>query len=185
VPLQGIISIAYQKDPQHTVTECELPAGKFDFIAKLAEPHQPYNPADEKWAGEFQKVIARQFGVTGRFEMREADVLVLKPVGEETNNFKLSHIMPNGVAIRPKPGSYEFFRQPLSTLVHPLEGRFKLPVVDKTGLKEKYDYAVRWDETDRQHPNNEGLKQALRNQLGLELVPSREPIEMLVVEKVK
>ena len=31
----------------------------------------------------------------------------------------------------------------------------------------------------------EALKEALLDQLGLELVPSREPIEMLVVEKVK
>jgi len=29
------------------------------------------------------------------------------------------------------------------------------------------------------------LQQALLEQLGLELVPSREPIEMLMVEKVK
>jgi hypothetical protein len=29
------------------------------------------------------------------------------------------------------------------------------------------------------------LKQALLDQIGLELVPGREPVEMLVVEKVK
>ena len=31
----------------------------------------------------------------------------------------------------------------------------------------------------------EDFRPALLNQLGLELVPSREPVEMLVVEKVK
>jgi hypothetical protein len=29
------------------------------------------------------------------------------------------------------------------------------------------------------------MKRAFRNQLGLDIVPSREPVEMLVVERVK
>ena len=48
-----------------------------------------------------------------------------------------------------------------------------------------FDMNVKWDDTDKANRNVDGLKQALLDQLGLELVPSREPIEMLVVEKVK
>jgi uncharacterized protein (TIGR03435 family) len=66
-----------------------------------------------------------------------------------------------------------------------LESRFGLPVVDRTSLNKSYDFSLKWDEKDRYHLNSDGLQQALLNQLGLELVPSREPIEMLVVEKVK
>ena len=35
------------------------------------------------------------------------------------------------------------------------------------------------------HPNHEGMEQVLLDRLGLELVPTNMPIEMLVVEKVK
>jgi uncharacterized protein (TIGR03435 family) len=73
-----------------------------------------------------------------------------------------------------------------------LEEQFRIPVVDETGLTNRYDFNVTWDEYGKKvgnqypnYPNLEGLKQALADQLGLELVPSREPIEMLVVEKVK
>jgi uncharacterized protein (TIGR03435 family) len=38
-------------------------------------------------------------------------------------------------------------------------------------------------EAEREH--NETLKKAMLDQLGLELVPSHEPVEMLVVEKVQ
>ena len=66
-----------------------------------------------------------------------------------------------------------------------LEKRFDLPIVNQTGFNNYYDYAIKWDEPDPKKPNSEGLKKALLEQLGLELVPAREPIEMLVIEKVK
>jgi hypothetical protein len=45
---------------------------------------------------------------------------------------------------------------------------------------------MKWDGTGRFYFSNpDGLKQAVLDQLGLDLVPSREPTEMLVVEKAK
>jgi uncharacterized protein (TIGR03435 family) len=41
------------------------------------------------------------------------------------------------------------------------------------------------DDMDSQHPNFDGLKQVLSEQLGLELVPTNMRIEMLVVEKAE
>jgi uncharacterized protein (TIGR03435 family) len=63
-----------------------------------------------------------------------------------------------------------------------LEGLLQIPVINQTGVANKFDIDLKWNPND---PQNNSLKQALLGQLGLELVPSREPIEMLVVEKVK
>jgi hypothetical protein len=52
------------------------------------------------------------------------------------------------------------------------------PVVDQTGLTGNYDFT-----TGPFGP--EEINHAFLDQLGLELVPGREPIEMLVVEKAK
>jgi uncharacterized protein (TIGR03435 family) len=60
-----------------------------------------------------------------------------------------------------------------------------MPVVDQTGLTQNFDIDLTWNEQGGQDSNHEALKQALLNQLGLELVPDSQPIEMLVVEKVK
>ena len=186
-PLQTVIQAAYQTDKLRTVVADDLPAGRYDFFAKLVPPQEPHKnmPADTNWAGALQKEISRRFGVVGRMESRETDVMILKPSSKGARAFKVSHQMLNGIAGKPTPGNYSFFMQPVSSLTSLLENRFQIPTLDRTGLTEKYDYSLKWDEPDFRQPNLEGLKQALNDQLGLELVPSREPIEMLVVEKAK
>jgi uncharacterized protein (TIGR03435 family) len=57
--------------------------------------------------------------------------------------------------------------------------------VDQTGLTQHFHIDLRWDERGRGDPEHNALKQALLEQLGLELVPSSEPVEMLVVERAK
>lgn len=58
------------------------------------------------------------------------------------------------------------------------------PVIDQTKVNERFDMELKWDDSGWPRSRNpEALKQALLNQLGLELVPSREPGERLVVEK--
>jgi uncharacterized protein (TIGR03435 family) len=66
-----------------------------------------------------------------------------------------------------------------------LENYFKVPVVDQTGLTNRFDIFLTWDQSDRRHFNVQGLKQALLDQLGLELVPTNLPVKMLVVENMK
>jgi len=59
-----------------------------------------------------------------------------------------------------------------------------VPVIDRTGLTGNFSFDLDCAETDLQNRNWDKVNEAL-DQLGLELVPSREPIEMLVVEKAK
>jgi uncharacterized protein (TIGR03435 family) len=58
------------------------------------------------------------------------------------------------------------------------------PVIDQTGLAQSFSLDLQWKESGADDTNHDALKQALLDQLGLELVPSRAPVEMLVVEKV-
>jgi uncharacterized protein (TIGR03435 family) len=108
--------------------------------------------------------------------------------------------MPNGQAMIPiiqsnsdslKMG-YSYHEQPVSTLTSLLEQHLQIPIIDETGLTQEYDYSFVWNQSypankqiKLELPNYEVLKQALVDQLGLELVPTNMPIEMLVVEKVK
>jgi uncharacterized protein (TIGR03435 family) len=94
--------------------------------------------------------------------------------------------MPDGRAMEVRlSGGCSFYEQPVEVLISFLQQRFQVPVVDQTGLKQEYDFSLAWDEPDPKHPNLDGLKQALHDQLGLELVLTNLPIEMLVVEKSK
>ena len=179
--VEEIIHFAYEKDQLRTVIACELPTGRYDYFAKLPDSPIP----SMRWATALQKEIARKFGVTGHLETRETDVFILKPDVAGVRGFKISHSMPNGRAMIPESGGSSFFEQPVTILAINLEQYVKSPIVDQTGLAERYDFTLKWDETGAKQPNLEGLKQALRDQLGLELVPAREPVEILIVEKVK
>jgi uncharacterized protein (TIGR03435 family) len=187
-PLKEIIQIAYRQDQLHTVVNADLPTNRYDFIAKLVAPMESRKimPQNKNWATELQKEITKKFGLAGRLEMRETRVLALQPGSTGTHGFKVSHSMPDGRAMEVRlSGGCSFYEQPVEVLISFLQQRFQVPVVDQTGLKQEYDFSLAWDEPDPKHPNLDGLKQALHDQLGLELVLTNLPIEMLVVEKSK
>jgi uncharacterized protein (TIGR03435 family) len=176
---EGIISTAYGQSDERTIFLAKVPSGQFDYIANL--------PSGNEVA--LKKEIKRKFGLVGTRETRDTDVLLLKIRNSNATGLKSAdprRLEPHsGSSSRSGAGYITFRSQLLSSLAWSLEYRFKTPVIDQTGLTNLYDIDLNWDETDYRHPNLNNLKQALLDQLGLELVPSREPIEMLVVEKAK
>ena len=184
-PIQEIVQAAYRKSKYRTFVATDFSDAKYDFIANLPNGHGSGKALQEE--------LKRKLNVIGRLEQRETDVLLLKIANSHVDGFKPSGSLRQGApqakgmrtAMISGLGQYTGFEQPVSVLAFFLESRFGLPVVDRTGLNKSYDFSLKWDEKDRYHLNSDGLQQALLNQLGLELVPSREPIEMLVVEKVK
>ena len=74
-------------------------------------------------------------------------------------------------------------------LAEQLENCVKIPVINQTGLTNNFDFEIKWNNGQLigapDYPNLDTLKQALADQISLELVPTNMPIEMLVVEKVK
>jgi len=72
--------------------------------------------------------------------------------------------------------------QELNGFFGDIESRVGLPVINETGLKGRYDVELQW----RPQPGEsekDAYKRALSEQLGLELIPSRQPIKMLIVDK--
>jgi uncharacterized protein (TIGR03435 family) len=84
----------------------------------------------------------------------------------------------------------------LGHLASQLESVLGIPVLDQTDLKSFYDVSLSWDwqplaaaagqgAEKRMELDRKLIEQALLSQLGLKLFPSREPVEMLVVESAK
>jgi uncharacterized protein (TIGR03435 family) len=174
-----ILRVAYAWRPGRIVFRDPHPDERFDFCSTL-----PKNSGLK-----LQAEIKKQFGLVAHPETRDTDVLLLKVR------------RPNAPGLQPpKSGhdDYQAFQHyhcdnaPLSSdsgyypgIARFLEGYFGKPVVDQTGLTQNFQIDLKWNERFGGDPNHDSLKQALLDQLGLELVPSREPIEMLVVEKAK
>jgi uncharacterized protein (TIGR03435 family) len=79
----------------------------------------------------------------------------------------------------------------MNELGETLAGQFGHPVVDKTGLKGKYDFTVHYHDTrlsdrtaDDQDPTPP-LDMAIQDQLRLKLEPSKGPIQLLVIDHIE
>ena len=77
-----------------------------------------------------------------------------------------------------------------------LTARVERPVVDKTGLTDRFDFMLTFTPDQRPlpqsppglppiDPDGPGLFTALQEQLGLKLVPSRGPVDVLVIDSVE
>jgi len=129
---------------------------------------------------KLQQAIGRTTGFAALKETRQTDILVLKV---KDPALLALHVSKKGTKMNHKysEGMQASFNQPISDTAHFLETAFHKPVLVQGRLSEHYDFTFQWQDPQQKEA---ALTQELE-QGGLELVPSYEPIEMLVVEKVK
>jgi uncharacterized protein (TIGR03435 family) len=79
----------------------------------------------------------------------------------------------------------------MNDLAETLARQFSRPVVDKTGLKGKYDFTLHYHDArlsdrsaDDQDPTPP-LDMAIQDQLGLKLEPAKGPIQLLVIDHIE
>jgi uncharacterized protein (TIGR03435 family) len=170
----GLIGAAYgEYTGARTVYLTKLPQKKYDFIANLPSG-----------SGEaLQREIEKQFGVVARYETIETNVLFLRVNTSTAPGLRPTTTRYNSSSSQ-NWGEYHVVNMRLAfSFDNFLEGEFGIPVIDQTGLNKSYDINLKWkDKGDQQHNN---LKQALNDQLGLELVPGGAPVKMLFVEKAQ
>ena len=172
--INTLLGAAYQVSRYRIFFSTTPPAGNYDFIANLPDGNSE----------ALQREIVKQFNLTARKETRETDVLVL------TRKYR------NAPGLKPNPtksadsnneygaGYWRGSNLSSGNIAGRLEKFFKIPVINRTDLAGRFNVDLKWDEQVAGQ-NPDAFKQALLDQLGLELAPGRESIEMLVVEKTK
>jgi RNA polymerase sigma factor (sigma-70 family) len=170
-----VFSLRWNMETRAILETNDWPQGRYDFNSDL--------PAGSAQALEQES--KKTLGIVGIQEKRETDVLLLELKKLNAPGLKPPTHPPHLPSMPEMPGQYILPDQTISTtLVMLLESYFILPVIDQTGLTNRYDINLTWNQSDYKRSNPDGLKQALLDQLGLELVLTNMPIEMLVVEKV-
>ncbi|HXJ58620.1 MAG TPA: TIGR03435 family protein [Verrucomicrobiae bacterium] len=170
--IEAILLMAYgETSPSRMFSAAQLPKGKYDFIANLPE----------KSHEGLQQELKRKFGLSGSRQTRETDVLRLTVKNPGANGLRPSRSQNGSTTYN--AGQFSCVNQPLSSLTSTLENQLNIPVVDATGLTGRFDIDLMWDRTDFQEPMPETLKQALLEELGLELTPAKERIDILVVQQ--
>jgi uncharacterized protein (TIGR03435 family) len=141
-----------------------IPEGTYDFISNV--------PKNQKEA--LQQEITKEFGLAGRLEWIETNVLLMIVRNPNATGLKRSVSAP--AESSRTNGILSFSNFPTTNLPVLLEDlRPGTPVVDRTGLTGYFD--LKWD---RKH---DSLEKAVLEQLGLELVPGQDRVEFLVIDK--
>jgi uncharacterized protein (TIGR03435 family) len=173
-PVVDIVSIAYGCSRGRIIFSEGEPRERYDFVATL--PHGN--------GKALQQEIKKTLGLVAHKETRAMDVLALKVRDPNNSGVKPYDDQGTPKAFYDIRGHIICTGQSLATLADRMEIFLRVPVIDETGLTANYNLDLKWNEDSQQNSNHDLLKQALTDQLGLELVPTNMPIEMLVVEKV-
>ncbi len=166
--------IAYRFKPGRVLFPGGPPQAEYDFISTLAE-------GNEK---ALKQELENKLGFIGRIERRDVDVLALRVRNPAAGGLKPPIIGREDESWWTK-GNYHCSNQNLSSLAAALESYLKQPVLDETGLREHYQMELKWKEQGDADLNRDEIMKSLEDQLGLELVPGHQTIEMLVMEKAK
>lgn len=137
-----------------------------------------------------QGLLADRFRLKLHREMKDLPVYGLV-VGKNGPKFKASDPdEKSSVSVTQGPVSRMVFsNKPISELVRLLNlGLADRPVVDKTGLKASYDFALEFSRGstngDAADPTGISIFTAVQEQLGLKLDPAKDPMEVFVVDHV-
>jgi len=172
---EDLLGDAYGFSAARMVFNTELPETNFDFI--MTPPYEPFKP--------LQGEIKKQLGLTAHPEMREVDVLQLRC--KVANHPGIKPGDDGNMGMSGGMGEIKIVNQPLTYVAAYLQGYFRIPITDHTQVSGRHNLTLKWAWNGKLSETEERnrIRQALLDQLGLELVPAREQIEMPMVEKVK
>jgi uncharacterized protein (TIGR03435 family) len=175
--LNEILSTVYPYSGFRIVSNSPLPEGRFDFVAKTPDR------SDETRNALLRQAIQTTFGITTAVETREMDLFVLTL--KRTNAPGLVRAVTKAPSFSAGPGQIAGVNISIDELRKGLEGCLGKPVVNETGLNDRFDFDLRWAKGDPNTSNPDALIHAVQEQLGLELTKGKRPIEVLVVESAK
>ena len=172
--IEEVLAQVYEISPRRLILPANMPPDRFDYLVTLPASDQA------RQNERLQAEIKRKLGLVGQLEKRETDVLLLK-VKTSASGLK-SHTGQNS-SVKISSGKIHANGQSAEMLAFYTEYAVKKVVIDRTGLNGRYDFVL--DQHLFDSTSDAGaVENALLDDFGLELVPSREPVEMLVVEQV-
>jgi uncharacterized protein (TIGR03435 family) len=172
---------------------------KYDITA---QPDGEGEPNDKQWKMMLQKLLTERFKLAFHRDKKELTVYAIV-VGKTGSKLTKSEGDPNGLpglgfrglgALIARNANMTDFAGLLQSTV------LDRPVVDQSELPGRYDFTLNWtpDETqfgglgmrppppaDNASSNLPDLFTAMQEQLGLRLKPSKEPVDVLVIDHVE
>jgi len=172
---EQLIAKAYGGSPPYIVFPANFPKGNFDYLCTILDSR----------AGEhLQAAINRKLGYVANWKQNDSSVFLLKVKTPNSPQLKASDPSSKPFVHGNSLDQLEFQNWPMWGLAHEMEVSANVPVLDKTGLANFFDFNLDCSRADLKNQDWDMAKRAL-DELGLELVATNMPMQMLVVEKAK
>lgn len=174
--LQTIIEAAYDARPYQVLLPDDLSDARFYVKAKVAGGREAARSL-------LQATLTSALGLTLRREPRELEAyrLLVPPDGTHklTPTVMEPHAGAHGGSGTDAAGmmNYTLSNQTVAALCETLGSLLGCPVLDETRLEGRFDVLLVWKYGER-----EELRKAVREQLGLELQPTKHTVEMLIFD---
>jgi uncharacterized protein (TIGR03435 family) len=196
--LDNLIGYAYDIHRKQIVASPDwADSDKFDIAGV---PDLPGEPSDPQMKLMIQKLLADRFQLKFHREQKELSVYVLSVAKGSPKNLTRSAATGEGFSI-PIGGAKGGVKMTVwngtmtNFAIFGLQGAVvDRPVVDRTGLTDRYDFALKWMPDDSQfggHMQIGAVKDplpdlftAMQQQLGLKLEPMKAPVDVLVIDAV-
>jgi uncharacterized protein (TIGR03435 family) len=156
-----------------------------------AVPGGEGEPSIKQWQAMAKKLMADRFQLKFHYEKREMTVYALT-VGKSGPKLKTSQGNPGGLpGLGFGPGNFGATNATMADFAQAMQqGALDRPVVDQTGLAGRFDFRLTWT-PDGLHPATESadappdLFNAIQEELGLKLLSTRAPVDVLVINHVE
>ena len=212
MPLRAIIAFACN------IREFQLSGGPgwigtehYDIAAKpergesAAEPPDPRTMTDDQrktrddqLREKVRSLLADRFGLVLHREIKEQLVYALA-VAKSGPKLKVVAVPGDRQGLSTGRGRLQGFAAPMAMFATVLSNTVGRPVLDKTGLMEKYDFLLEWtpdiatinpDKPGGEAPppldsSGPAIFTALQEQLGLRLDSTKGPVESIVIDRVE
>lgn len=200
-PLSELIKFCYGvHGKQVTGGPSWMESERFDILAK---PDTPGMPSVNQLKSMVQKLLAERFALEFHREKKElsAYVITVDKAGVKMSKAQSTGVNLPGFGGR-GPGAIGVRNATMSEFADFLQSRvLERPVVDQTGLTDRFDFTLEWKpdaaqlaaaagpNPPPQLPQNiedrPDLMTAIRVQLGLKIESGKAPVEVLVIDKVQ
>lgn len=179
--LADVISAFFDISPKLVFAKTKLPAGLYDISAvapsdKLSELKQ-----------QFAEKLKTTFGIEVQTKKQNIKVYVLTVVS--TNAPGIKQVQRNGGGGQ-RPGGFYLNGTKMDGIASFMENFLDKPIINETGLDGLWSVDAKWQMSKSElasdsKPDPDKVIKAVREQLGLELKPANQTLEVFEVTKVK